>query len=103
MTRRKNRIHKVLQDANINLSSVATDVFGASGKAMIMALLAENEPSPAEIKSMTKGRLRNKIWLRMISCFAFILFLKQNAIIAAGVWIAIGVVAYVLNKQRQST
>lgn len=63
MTRRKNRIHKILQDANIKLSSVATDVFGVSGKAMIMALLEENEPSPDEIKSMTKGRLRNKIGL----------------------------------------
>lgn len=63
MTRRKNRIHKILQDANIKLSSVATDVFGVSGKAMIMALLEKNEPSPDEIKSMTKGRLRNKIGL----------------------------------------
>jgi transposase len=62
-TRRKNRIHKILQDANIKLSSVATDVFGVSGKAMIMALLEEDEPSPEEIKSMTKGRLRNKIGL----------------------------------------
>jgi len=62
-TRHKNRIHKILQDANIKLSSVATDVFGVSGKAMIMALLEEDEPSPDEIKSMTKGRLRNKIGL----------------------------------------
>ena len=60
-TRHKNRIHKTLQDANIKLSSVATDVFGVSGKAMIMALLEEDEPSPDEIKSMTKGKLRNKI------------------------------------------
>ena len=43
-TRRKNRIHKILQDANIKLSSVAADVFGVSGKAMIMALLEEDEP-----------------------------------------------------------
>ena len=43
-TRRKNRIPKILQDANIKLSSVATDVFGVSGKAMIMALLEEDEP-----------------------------------------------------------
>jgi len=35
-TRHKNRIHKILQDANIKLSSVATDVFGVSGKAMIL-------------------------------------------------------------------
>jgi len=62
-TRHKNRIHKILQDANIKLSSVATDVFGVSGKAMIMALLEEDEPSPDEIKSMTKGKLRKKIGL----------------------------------------
>jgi transposase len=62
-TRRKNRIHKILQDANIKLSSVATDVFGVSGKAMIMALLEKDGPSPEEIKSMTKGKLRNKIEL----------------------------------------
>lgn len=63
MTRHKNRIHKILQDANIKLSSVAADVFGVSGKAMIMALLEEDKPSPDEIKSMTKGKLRNKIGL----------------------------------------
>lgn len=32
MTSQKNRIHKILQDANIKLSSVATDIFGVSGK-----------------------------------------------------------------------
>ena len=36
MTRQKNRIHKILQDANIKLSSVATDVFGVSGKGLIL-------------------------------------------------------------------
>ena len=34
-----NRIQKVLEDANIKLSSVATDVLGVSGRAMIQALL----------------------------------------------------------------
>jgi transposase len=34
-TRAANRIHKVLEDANIKLSSVATDVLGASGRAML--------------------------------------------------------------------
>jgi transposase len=61
MTRQKNRIHKILQDANIKLSSVATDIFGVSGEAMIFALLEKDELSPEEIKSMAKGRLRNKI------------------------------------------
>ena len=61
MTRQKNRIHKILQDANIKLSTVATDIFGVSGHAMIMALLEKDELSPDEIKSMTKGKLMNKI------------------------------------------
>ena len=38
-TCQKNRIHKILQDANVKLSSVATDVFGVSGKAMILCSL----------------------------------------------------------------
>ena len=36
----KNRIQKVLEDANIKLALVITDVFGVSGRAMIDALLA---------------------------------------------------------------
>ncbi|MGZ3882493.1 MAG: APC family permease, partial [Flavisolibacter sp.] len=39
--------------------------------------------------------------LGMISCFALILYLKPNAIIAAGVWIAVGVAAYEFNKRRK--
>lgn len=39
-TRVGNRIQKVLEDANIKLSSVATDVLGVSGRAMIQELLA---------------------------------------------------------------
>ena len=46
MTRQKNRIHKILQDANIKLSSVATDIFGESGGAMIIVLLEKDELSP---------------------------------------------------------
>jgi transposase len=61
LTRRKNRIHKVLQDANIKLSSVATNIFGVSGEAMIMALLEKDELSPEDIKYLAKGKLRNKI------------------------------------------
>lgn len=41
----KNRIQKVLEDANIKLGSVASDVFGLSGRAMLDALLA-GEMSP---------------------------------------------------------
>jgi transposase len=55
-----NRIQKVLEDANIKLRSVASDVFGASGRAMLQALMtAENDPGT--LAQMAKGRLRNKI------------------------------------------
>jgi APA family basic amino acid/polyamine antiporter len=39
--------------------------------------------------------------LGMISCFALMLYLKPNAIIAAGIWIAIGSSAYEFNKRRE--
>src|SRR5205807_983826 len=47
-TRTANRIHKVLQDTNIKLSSVATDVLGVSGRAMLEALITgEEDPGEA--------------------------------------------------------
>jgi len=55
-----NRIQKVLEDANIKLASVATDVLGASGRAMLEAMLAGEQDS-ARLAEMSKGLLRNKI------------------------------------------
>jgi len=55
-----NRIHKVLQDANIKLSSVATDALGVSGRAMIRAMVAGNE-DPIALAELAKQRLRSKI------------------------------------------
>lgn len=55
-----NRIQKVLEDANIKLSSVATDALGASGRQMIQALIAGEQDS-AVLAEMAKGLLRNKI------------------------------------------
>ena len=43
MNRAVNRIHKVLEDANIKLASVVTDIMGASGRAIIRALIAGEE------------------------------------------------------------
>jgi len=37
-TRQANRLHKVLEDAGIKLASVASDVLGVSGRAMLQAL-----------------------------------------------------------------
>lgn len=61
MTRQKNRVQKVLQDANIKLSSVTTNVFGVSGEAMIRSLLENEELTEEEITFLTKGKLKSKI------------------------------------------
>jgi transposase len=55
-----NRIQKVLEDANIKLASVATDVLGVSGRAMIEALIA-GETDPELLADKARQRLRAKI------------------------------------------
>ena len=54
-----NRIQKVLEGANIKLGSVATDILGVSGRAMLQAL-AEGMLDPRQLAGMAKGRLQNK-------------------------------------------
>lgn len=54
-----NRLHKVLQQGNIKLSSVATDVMGVSGRAMIRAMI-EGESDPETLARLAKGRLISK-------------------------------------------
>jgi len=54
-----NRVQKILEDANIKLACVATDIFGVSGRAILKALL-EGEMTPEEMSELSKGRLRNK-------------------------------------------
>lgn len=59
-TRCANRIHKVLQDANIKLSSVASDILGVSGRDMLAALM-RGEDDPEMMAEMARGTLRKKI------------------------------------------
>jgi len=54
-----NRVHKVLESANIKLTSVATDITGASGRA-ILAEVIQGTASPATMADLAKGRLRAK-------------------------------------------
>jgi len=54
-----NRLQKVLEDANIKLASVVSDVMGVSGRAMLAALLA-GERDPKQLAELAKGRLRQK-------------------------------------------
>jgi transposase len=55
-----NRVEKVLEDANIKLASVATEVLGKSGRAMIRALIG-GETDGARMAEMAQSRLRSKI------------------------------------------
>ncbi|UCC75441.1 MAG: IS110 family transposase [Anaerolineales bacterium] len=54
-----NRLHKVLEDANIKLASVATDVMGVSGRAMLKQLI-QGQADPATMAELARGRMRTK-------------------------------------------
>jgi transposase len=58
--REVNRLQKFLEAANIKLSSVATDVMGVSGRAMLEALTA-GSTDPQVLSELAKGRLRKKL------------------------------------------
>ena len=59
-TREINRVHKVLEDANIKLGTVASDVLGASGRAMLEAMV-NGEDNPQTLAELAKASLRKKI------------------------------------------
>ena len=54
-----NRLQVVLEDANVKLASVVTDVAGVSARAMLQALIA-GETNPATLAELARGRLRSK-------------------------------------------
>lgn len=54
-----NRVHKTLEGMNVKLASVATDVMGVSGRA-ILAALVEGKANPEEMSELARGRLRSK-------------------------------------------
>ena len=58
-SRHAQRIEKLLEDALIKLSTVATDIMGVSGRAMIGALIA-GERDPQVLAGLTRGRMRVK-------------------------------------------
>jgi transposase len=55
-----NRIQKLLEDCNIKLASVATDILGVSGWDMLSGL-AEGETDPQRLAEFARGRMRSKI------------------------------------------
>jgi transposase len=56
----KNRVEKLLEDAQIKLSVVASDIFGVSGRAMMAALIA-GERNPKTLAQLARSRMRTKI------------------------------------------
>lgn len=58
--REANRIQKVLEGANIKLSSVATDVLGVSGRLMLRQLI-KGETNPSNLAELAKKQLRKKM------------------------------------------
>jgi transposase len=56
----RNRIQKILEDANVKLGNVLTNVFGMSGQAMLEALL-EAKLNAEQMAELAQGRLRPKI------------------------------------------
>jgi transposase len=59
-TRVANRVHKLLEDANIKLGAVASDVLGKSGRDMLRAMLG-GEQDPGRLAELAVGQLRKKV------------------------------------------
>jgi transposase len=62
----KNRVHKILEDTNIKLSTVVTDLFGVSGRKMLKALI-EGERDTQRVARLAVGTLKKKIPLLEIA------------------------------------
>jgi len=59
-TAEKQRVEKLLEDAQIKLSVVASDIFGVSGREM-MAALVGGQTNPKVLAQLARGRMRVKI------------------------------------------
>lgn len=59
-TREANRVQKVLEDANLKLASVASNVLGVSGREMLEQIIA-GQDDPVHLAQPARGRLREKI------------------------------------------
>lgn len=60
LTAEKNRIQKYLEMSNVKLGTVATDVFGISGRNLLEKLIAKGYVDAEDVNESTKGKLRKK-------------------------------------------
>ena len=58
-SRQVQRLEKLLEDALIKISAVATDIMGVSGRAMIEALIA-GQWDPKVLAGLARGRMKTK-------------------------------------------
>jgi transposase len=79
-TAEKQRVEKLLEDAQIKLSVVASDIFGVSGRAMLAALVA-GERDPKRLAQLARTRLRAKLSLLVEAFTGF--FTDQHAFLLA--------------------
>ncbi len=59
-TAEKQRVEKLLEDAQIKLSVVVSDIFGVSGRDMLAALIADQR-DPKTLAALARGRMRGKL------------------------------------------
>lgn len=60
-TAEKNRIHKILQDANLKLTTYISDIFGVSGRALLESVINGEVLEADEIKEKVKTSLKRKV------------------------------------------
>src|SRR5262244_1343316 len=59
-TRERNRVEKLLEHVNVKIGNVLSDVFGASGQSMLLALIDGNA-TPEQIARLARGQAKRKI------------------------------------------
>jgi transposase len=59
-TRETQRLEQLLEDAQIKLSSVISDIFGVSGRQMLAALIA-GQRDPKALAQLARGSMRSKL------------------------------------------
>ena len=60
VAQQKNRVQKVLEQSNIKLRGVMSDLFGASGEAILLALIQGQQSDPNQLAQLAQGSLRKK-------------------------------------------
>jgi transposase len=58
--RERNHVQKLLEQANVKIGNVVSDVFGISGQRILQALLQHPDQNPTDLAQLVKGKLRHK-------------------------------------------